>query len=231
MAKEKETKSKEKAKSNIRALLTPRVVLILLAVLLVLIAVIAGAVAIGNYRNNGARYAKDLAEQIGAGIQDAQKKAHLSLQNTSEYACINMIATDYDALYESGKTVEVSGVSIPQWMIFTENNGNSLKKVTFYDYRQLEKYGNGVKTKANIAKEGITSGMTPEDVQKYIGFGPLCTEYTSVTEMTEHYKYYFKDKNSGDTVSYILSINYSNGTATSIKEEENYFILDVLTLD
>lgn len=233
-ASQQETTANKKGASavieKIKPLLKPKVILILLAVLAVIIAVIFGIVQINRWRNDGARYASSLSEQIGTGIQDAQKQAHLTLTNTSDFACINM-AAEGQFLYESKNTVQVSGVTIPEWVIMAKNNNNVLTEVTYYDYSQLKKYGNGVKTSARIAAEGITNGMDSKAVQDYIGFEPLSVVYTSTTSYTEHYKYYFKDKNTGDTVSYILSVTYLEDAVISKAEQENYFILSVLTLN
>lgn len=217
--------------AKIKALFTPKVILILLAVLLVIIGVIIGVVQFNRWRNDGERYARNLSEQIGTVMETAQKEAHVEMKTTSEYACINLAAEGYNGLYESGKTVQVSGVTIPQWLILTRTSGGNLTEVAYYDYRQLKKYGNGVKTSAHVATDGVTTGMATETVEEYVGFAPLCTLYTSATDMSEHYKYYYKDKNTGDTVSYILTVNYKDGKVVSVSEDENYFILSVLTLD
>jgi hypothetical protein len=191
--------------------------------------VIVGAIKLRNWYNDGGRYAAALAEQIGVSPQTAQKYAHLTLSSSSEYACINMAAEGYSTLCESKYTVQVSGVTIPQWVIYAAETNNALTDIVYYDYRQLHKYGNGTQTSAHIAADGVTVGMDPETVQQYIGFAPLCRAYDG-TGMEEAYKYYYKDKNTGDTVSYVLTVRYEDDKAVSVTEKENYFILSVLTL-
>lgn len=220
---------KKEKKTKIRRKLSIKAFALLFGVILVIVLVIWGIVRIQRWRNNGAAYAQSLAEQIGVSPETAQKYARLTLQTTSEYACVNMAAQGYPYLYESKKTVSVSGVNVPEWVILVGVQNNSVTEVVYYDYNQLQKYGNGVKTKAHIATDGATIGMEPATVMEYIGFAPLCTDYTS-KGMTQYYKYYYKDKNSKDTVSYILTAEYKDNQLKSVQEEENYFILSDLTV-
>ena len=92
-----------------------------------------------------------------------------------------------------------------------------------------KKYGNGTKVKSHIDTSGITTGMDAQAVQHYVGFAPLKVRYTS-EGIQETYKYYYKDQNTGNTVSYLLYVNYTDGLASSASETENTFILSVLTV-
>ncbi len=204
---------------------------IVLIVAVVIVGVIAGLIIHASWRNNGARFALKLSEQLGEQQATAEKAAHLKLGGSSEFSCINQISMEQGGLlFESPKATTVSGVKIPQWVVFVkEENGDILSEITYYHYKQLGEYGNGVKVKAHVAAEGITTIMSPDDVQHYIGFAPLRVNYNA-DGMQEAYKYYYKDLNSGDSVSYILYVNYENGFAVSAAEEENLFILPFLTL-
>lgn len=203
--------------------------IIVLAVALV-IAAVFGVVTVMKWRNNGIGYAEKLSEQIGVSAATAQKYAHINLQGASEYACINMAAEEYPYVYESTRTTDVLGVSVPEWVIYIAEKNDTMTDVIYYDYRQLEKFGTGIKTTAKIDNNGITMGMTADAVQAYFGFAPLCIAYDT-KGMKEMYKYYFKDQNTGDTVSYIVTVTYSDGLVTAVSEEENYFILDVLKVN
>ncbi len=212
-----------------RRRLSPKAAAILFLIIVIIAAVIIGIIRWNQWRNNGARYAQSLSEQIGVSPETAQKYARLTLATSSQYPCINMAANGCPYLYESKGTVEVSGVTIPEWLIYIKTTNNVVTGVSYYDYRQLKSYGNGEKTKAHIGIDGITVGMEADAVETYVGFAPLCVDYTAA-EMTEHYKYYYKDENTGNTVSYILSVQYQDGKVTRVSEEENVFILSVLTL-
>ncbi len=205
--------------------------LIVLIVVVVIIGVIIGVIVHANWRNDGAGFALKLSQQIGEQQATAEKATHVKLVGSSEFSCINQISMEQSGLlFESQKATTVSGVKIPQWVIFVnKENGDILSEITFYHYKQLGEYGNGVKVKAHVAAEGITTVMSPEDVQHYVGFAPLRVNYNA-DGMQEAYKYYYKDLNSGDSVSYILYVNYENGFAVSAAEEENLFILPFLTL-
>ena len=209
--------------------LSPKAALVLVCAVLVIIVIIVAVFAVSRHLNNGKRYAERLSEQIGVSKDTAEKYAHVTLQNASQFACINVAAEPYPYLYESKKTVKVSGVSIPQWVIYISENNGSMSEVLYYDYAQLEKYGNGVKTDQHVETSGITIGMSPDAVQQYIGFAPLRISYNA-DGMQEAYKYYYKDQNTGNTVSYILYVNYTDGKAASAAEEENQFILSMLTV-
>ncbi len=210
--------------------LSPKAVLILLIIVLAIVGICLGIHAYSKYKDNGARYALALGEQIGVSPSTAEKYAKVTLDTVSENACVNMVAEEYSYLYESKKTVEVSGVSIPAWVIYCQTSNNVLTQVYYYNYRQLKTYGQGIKTSAYIDPSGITLGMTSEEVCTYIGFEPLCTAYT-VGSVTETYQYYYKDKNTGNTVSYRVTVSYTDDVVTAVGDEENYFILSVLTLD
>ncbi len=202
--------------------------------LVVLIAAVIGLAIFGvlklmQWRNDGARFAAALSEQIGVSPETAQKYAHITLQNASEYACINQAAEQYKYLYESKRSVTVSGVKIPQWVIYVGEKNGTVTDVQYYNYAQLQKYGSGVNTKAHVDASGITTGMDPAAVQTYVGFQPLRISYTNGSK-EEAYKYYYKDANTGNTVSYILKVTYEDDLAVKVTEEENQFILAVLML-
>lgn len=203
---------------------------IILGIVLAVIVIIVMIIVVTGLRNDGKRYAEKLAEQIGVSPETAGKYAHMTLEGSSEYAFINMAAEDCPHLFESKKTVQVSGVTLPQWVIYVQENNNTITGIEYYDYRQLEKYGNGVKTKSHIEPSGITTSMDADAVQHYIGFAPLQTRYTN-DGIQEVYKYYYKDQNTNNTVSYLLRVDYVDGLAASMSEEENVFILSVLKVD
>ncbi|MCR4644253.1 MAG: hypothetical protein K5695_02455 [Oscillospiraceae bacterium] len=191
--------------------------------------IIFGVIKLFQWRNDGAKFAGTLSEQIGVSAETAQKYAHITLENASQYACVNQVAGDYKYLYESKRSVTVSGVKIPQWVIYVGEKNGIVTDINYYDYAQLQKFGSGVKVSAHVDPAGVIAGMDPATVQTYTGFKPLRVSYT-VGGMEEAYKYYYKDANTGNTVSYILRVNYENGLAVSATEEENQFILSVLTI-
>lgn len=224
-----QTKTKQ-TKQPRKVRLSPRAALAIFVAIIVIVATTIIVIKVDQWKNDGARYARTLAEQIGVSPDTAQKYARITMENTSAHACINMATKDYGHLFESKKTVQVSGVTIPEWLVLAGTDNNVINEVVYYDYRQLKKYGNGVETSGHVKYEGINTGMDATAVQKYIGFPPLCTKYTS-DSLVESYKYYYEDKNTGDTVSYTLHVTYKDGKAASATEEENYFILSVLTMD
>lgn len=214
-----------------RARLSKKGMLAVAVILLLLIAVVLGMMKYRSWRNDGARYARKLAEQIGVATQTAEKYARLSLSGSSENASINLAMDGREFIFESERSADVSGVSIPAWVIYVDVDDNQISTVDYYDYRALGRYGTGVQHReGHIALEGITTTMDSSAVQNYIGFAPLCTSYTADSHK-EVYKYYYKDENSGNTVCYFLAVNYKDGLAVSASEREDYFLLNVLSVD
>lgn len=227
MAEEVRTEGKEKSTGKRR--ISVQAIALIAAIVLVIALAIFGVLKFMEWRNNGARYAEALAEQIGVSPATAQKYAHITLENASQFACVNIAAEEYKYLYESGRTVTVSGVKIPEWVIYVGENNDTVTDVQYYNYAQLQKFGNGIKTAAHVDASGITMGMDSAAVQTYVGFKPLRVAYTSAGK-EEAYKYYYKDANTGNTVSYVLYVNYVDNAAVSATEKENQFIVSVLML-
>ena len=191
-------------------------------------AVVTGLILFTNWRNNGSAYAQRLSEQIGVSAETAQKYAHVNLQGASSYACVNMAAEEYPYLFESPRKTDVLGVTVPQWVIYIGEKNNTVTDVLYYDYRQLQKFGNGVKLDTKLDIQGITSGMNQDAVHEYVGFDPLCTAFNA-QGFTESYKYWFKDQNTGNTVSYFVRVQYDDNICKKVTEEEVIFVLPYLT--
>jgi hypothetical protein len=85
-----------------------------------------------------------------------------------------------------------------------------------------------VKLDSKLAIQGITSGMNQDAVHEYIGFEPLCTAFNA-KGYTETYKYWFKDQNTGNTVSYFVRVTYDDNICKEVSEEEILFILPLLS--
>lgn len=214
---------------KVRRRLSPRAAALLFGIVVVIAIIGIIVVKVQQWKNDGSRYAQSLSEQIGVSPETAQKYARMTLVPSSEFPCVNMVMQQGQLVYESENSVEVSGVTIPEWVVFADTLNNVVTEVTFYDYRQLRRYGNGVETSGHIEAGGINNAMEQDNVQKYIGFAPFCTKYTS-SGVVETYKYYYEDSESGNIVSYLLHITYQNGVAAKAEEQENHFILSVLTL-
>lgn len=191
-------------------------------------AIITGFILFTNWRNNGSAYAARLSEQIGVSAETAQKYAHVSLKSASSFACVNMAAEEYPYLYESTRRTDVLGVTVPEWVIYIGEKNSTVTDVLYYNYKQLQKFGNGVKQDAKLDIQGITSGMNRDAVHQYVGFEPLCTAFNA-KGFTESYKYWFKDQNTGNTVSYIVRVQYDDGICKEVTEEEILFILPLLS--
>ncbi len=210
---------------------SPQAAAMLFAAIVLVAIIILISAKVKEWRNDGARYAQTLSEQIGVSPETAEKYTKVELTGTSEYACVNAAAAaqSYSYLFESQKTVEVSGVSVPEWLIFAGTVNNVITEVTYYDYTQIAGYGNGIKTKAHIDAAMINTGMDSKAVQDYVGFAPLRTKYTS-EGVVETYKYFYEDKETGNLVSYLLHVSYMNGKASAAAEEENQFMVELLTV-
>ncbi len=228
----KKEKSPDGNKSGRKLRISRKAIALLVIAAAVIIAVIIGVNQLRKWHNDGARYAEKLSEQIGVSPKTAQKYAKVTLSEESDCPYINMVMEQegYSYVYESSQNVSVSGVTIPEWVVLLTVKNTTVTEVVYYDYKELKQYGNGHKAKDHISFTGINAGMDSAAVQAYTGFAPLCVRYDKDT-MTEYYKYYYKDQNTENTVSYILSVTYRDGLTTEAKEEANYFLLSVLTVD
>ena len=99
-----------------RRKMAPRAVALLAGIAL-LLAVIVIFVSGRQMRNNGRRYARKLGEQIGMSVATAAEAAKVEFVNASAYPSVTRAAgTPY--LFESPKTTEANGATLPQWVIF-----------------------------------------------------------------------------------------------------------------
>lgn len=210
---------------------SPRAAAILFAVIVVIAIIVLISLKVSSWKNDGARYAQTLSEQIGVSPETAEKYTRVKLTNGSDYACINAAAFsgNYTHLVESKKTTEVYGVTVPQWLIYAQTTNNLISEVAFYDYTQLNAYGTGHKVKEHIDATGINTGMDSAAVQKFVGFPPLHVKYTS-EGIVETYKYHYQDAESGNLVAYLLHVSYKDGKASAAAEQEDQFMVELLTV-
>ena len=217
------------AKKNIqRRKMAPRAVA-LLAVTGMLILMLCITLAGKRIRNNGRRYAQKLGEQIGMSMETAADAARVEFTTGSAYACVNRASGGVPYVFESPKSVEADGVTLPQWVIFCESVNSTLTSVTYYDYRQLERFGHGAKLRGHVDPAEIMTDMTPAHVQGHLGFLPLRRMYDA-DGLQEAYKYWYTD-DAGTTYETILYVNYNaEGNAQSAAELKTEFILEELTV-
>jgi hypothetical protein len=225
------TNAQNKQPRKVKRRFSPQAAAILFGVIVIVAIIALISAKVNAWKNDGARYARSLSEQIGVSPETAEKYTKVELTGSSDYACVNAAAAaqEYSYLYESSKSVEVSGVSVPEWLIFARTVNNVITEVTYYDYTQLKTYGQGVETRGHVDAAMINTGMDSAAVQEYIGFAPLRTKYTS-EGVVETYKYHYEDKESGNLVSYLLHVSYLNGKASAAAEEENQFVVSLLTV-
>ncbi len=211
---------------------SPRAAAVLFAVIVVIAIIVLISVKVGQWKNDGARYAQSLSEQIGVSPETAEKYTRVKLIAGSDCAYVNAAAFSqgYSLLTESKKTVEVYGVSVPQWVIFTGTSNNVITEVSYFDYTQLNTYGTGTKVKEHIDATRINTGMDSKAVQEYVGFAPLRIKYTS-EGIVETYKYHYEDPESKNLVSYLLHVSYKDGRASAAAETEDQFMVELLTVE
>lgn len=202
-------KQKSGGKKKRRKVNRLKMLLIIVGALLVLSLILWLVISISRKRNNGALYAQKLAESIGLSVVNAQQAADITLKADSAYPTLNTIYVMNNTKAESKRSVVVSGVHLPQWLILCEKDGDVLSSVKFYDYRALKDNVFGEKRRGYIDPNSVVTGTSVEQVEEQLGLVPYCTQYLPDKTVQRDYRYCFKDPESGDLWSYTISTVWS----------------------
>ncbi len=165
--------------------------------------------------NDGARQAASLSEGIGSQITTAQNaaKPKVTLKSESDFAALNQVYADHTSMTESRKTCKVMGVTMPEWAIICHTEGETLTTVTYYDYTLLEKNVFGTARKSYLDPNLITGALTVEQVEDQLGLEPFSIVYNADKSVQRSYRYFYKDGETGDFVSYIITAQWDQGGA------------------
>lgn len=183
--------------------------LIILVALIAVILIVSLVVFISKRKNDGKRFAKNLADCIGSSMQDTQKNAkNVSLLNQSDYAAIDQMLQPFAACVTSRKEAVVQGVHVPEWNIICRTNEDVLSEVWFYDYTVLESTPYGTKRKAYLDITQIASDSNIASFEDVLGLKPYCIHYNSDFSQTREYRYCFEDAETNNLSAYIITATW-----------------------
>jgi len=219
-------KSKRKFGKKLKKVnLRSRKTLIIAAAVFVLILFLIIFIWISKRRNDGARYARLLAQNIGRSVKTAEKKADIDLKDESDYATLKQLYISYQAIAESKKDCKIQGVHLPEWAIFCNTDASELTSVTYYNYELLEDSIFGTERKSYLDPNLIPLGSSISDVEKKLDLEPYRIQYLQGKIQIREYRYCYDDEESGDIVSYAITAKWNeNGDLAEIKDIRRNYI-------
>lgn len=180
----------EKSKKNVKAIVIGCIAAV---------AVVAGAIAIMlNLPSEGEKVLKNVP--IGRDLAYAEAKTECDFNEKSKYAAIEDV-TDFDNICEGNLTIKVEGVSFPEWAIAVDlANDETINKVVYYDFSQLQKDWKGHHCSEKIDQSIIEYGMKRKAVDKALGFTPYSIIKEIDNTVTNIYRYYYSDEATGNDI-------------------------------
>lgn len=198
-------------------------VLIALGVIALLLLILWVTLLIIRRRNDGARYARKLSENIGQPIAAAQKAAGVTLSQESSYSTLNKLYASYQGITESSRSCRIQGVKLPEWAIFCNTDADELTNVTYYNYEVLEKNVFGTERKSYQDPNLISTGATAEQAEAQLGLVPYRIQYLEGKQELREYRYCYEDPETDEIVSYVITAIWNeSGELTITDSRRNY---------
>ena len=220
---EPEQPKKKKKKVVRRNHVKRKRILVIFCILLVLLLAAVIFIFIQHLRNDGQRYAKRFSENINKQLSTAVKSAGISPKDRSAYSTLNNIYSSYQGIAESSKHCRVQGIKLPEWAIFLNTDAEELTNVTYYNYDLLEKNVFGTERKAYIDHQSIKPGATLETVEQTLDLVPYRIQYLQGKTELREYRYCYKDGNSDEIASYVITAVWDeNGKMSIFDTRRNY---------
>lgn len=218
-------KAKKKKKTVKRSQPKRKRVLVILCVLAVLVLAAVIFVFIQRRRNDGQRYAKKYAENIGKQLSSAQKAAGIAPKQRSDYSTLNSLYSSYQGIAESSRSCRIQGIKMPEWAIFLNTDAEELTNVTYYNYELLEKNVFGTERKAYIDQQQVKKGYSVDAVEQLLELVPYRIQYLQGKTELREYRYCYKDGDSDEIVSYVITALWDeNGALTDISQNKRNYI-------
>ena len=215
-----------RGKVNLRSKKT----LVILAVIAALILFLILFIWISKRRNDGARYARLLAQNIGSPINSARKAAGIDLSTESRYITLNQLYISYQAIAESKKECKIQGVHLPEWAIFCNTEANELTNVTYYNYELLEDSIFGTERKSYIDPKLVPENSGITDTEKKLDLSPYRIQYLQNRTQLREYRYCYDDKETGDVVAYAIIATWDEkGNRLSLEDYRRNYIGTLLS--
>lgn len=213
-----------KKRRGLRNVRTRRILIAAGAAAILIIALII-AIIVRMRKNDGARYALKLSQNIGQPVSSAAKNAGVSLADSSRFSTLNKLYASYQGMTESGKTCQIQGVKLPEWAIFCNTDAEELTNVTYYNYALLEKNVFGTVRKSYLDPNLVDVGASPDRVQEQLDLVPYRIQYLEGKTELREYRYCYEDGDSDEIVSYVITAVWDeNGALKSISDTRRNYI-------
>ena len=132
--------------------------------------------------------------------------------------------TDYikfSYLNESGDSLRVDGVKMPEWLITVFEEDGVVDSVILYDFTVMKETYKGIETKEEIKLSTFSSGDNFRSVKNAIGLDPYKVEYKDDDVINYTYKYYYTDTADNEQAR-MLTVQTKDGEYISSKTQTVY---------
>ena len=223
----KKKSNKEDAAEKIQKIKRTAKILFTVAVITAVVSLII--ILAGQYSGKkGERIALNVP--LGRNIEFCIKETGEDFSSTTQYKDLKSI-TGFDYVCESDKTVNISGIAVPQWAVLvTEDSSQVLVTVEYYNFSVLKSGWKGSHSAIRFTKDTVAYGMDEKTVTKTIGFAPYYTKKTSDNKSVSCYRYYIIDNETGSerVFNYYVEFNDVNGTVVNAYDTEINYVNYIL---
>lgn len=164
--------------------------------------------------------AETLAEGVGHKTSDLMNLEGISLKEKSTYSGV----TDYikfSYLNESGDSLKVDGVKMPEWLITVFEEEDTVTSVVLYDFTVMKDTYKGIETKEEIKLSSFSSGDNFSRVRNAVDLDPYTVEYKNDDVVIYTYKYYYTDTAENEQAR-TLTVETKDGEYISSKTKTVY---------
>lgn len=205
-----------------------KIVLAVILVIAVLAAVLWGISYFGT--SEGEKVLKNVP--IGRDIAYAETKTGKDFTTVSKYDSMKELSS-FGSICEADNGIKVEGTHVPEWAVTVSLAAdNTIDRVTYYDFSQLQKTWKGHHESAEISVDAVEYGMSEKEVERKLGFKPYTIIKGIDNTSTYVYRYYYSDEMNGNdvVVNYFVVFNDIDGSVKNVyasKLSYNAFMLSV----
>ncbi|MGN1137285.1 MAG: zinc ribbon domain-containing protein [Oscillospiraceae bacterium] len=189
---------KEKVSDAEKASKRKRFKIVLIAAVIIIVVIAVVILVLMNMPSAGEKVLKNVP--IGRDLAYAEAKTDCDFVAVSKYEAIKSLG-EFDNVCEGNLTIKIEGVSFPEWAITVSlANDDTINRVTYYDFSQLQKNWKGHHSSKEIDQSIIEYGMKRKAVDRALGFTPYSIIKGIDNTVTNVYRYYYSDEITGNDV-------------------------------
>lgn len=186
-------------------------------------------ILVGQYGSKkGERIALNVP--LGRNIDFCMKTTGEEFSASTKYKDLKSVS-GFDYVCESDKTVNISGITVPQWAVLvSQDSSEVLDTVEYYNFSALKGGWKGEHSAIRFTKDTVEYGMDEKTVTKTIGFAPYYTKKTADNKSVSCYRYYIIDNETGSerVFNYYVEFNDVNSTVVNAYDTEINYVNYVL---